>query len=507
MDNLGLYTDDTGRRRSMRLRKTSPPKLQQVQPVQPVRQSPKANTTKTPRVSRTPKTAVAKQATSVSRSHTGTTAAKKLTTPPPHLTPPKRSSVVQSSPVQFRRARSFTMNVNKPNVSGIRKFKSLSPIYKRKANISLRLDSITKPKDFLKYRLEIYNYLKSAKKDDKYYLNIEKLLAKIEQGATGIVCMSNNSDIVLGGKPVNNFKFAIKIAVNKISDSVKEIFILKKLREFIEKGYQNFPIIYHSIDKKKKDYVLKNTQPPILDAVKTFMNDKNYYNVYINELANTDLRHFLNDYDNNDPNSEYTEELFLNAVAQILMSIASLHNVGIKHNDTHYGNFLYHKIKPGGYIKYTIKIDSNTRETYYVKNLGYLWVIWDFGISTQLNGQSDYFYDYEMLSLFLRKDEKKYNMHFLAKDKDNKEVRRRHGNLNFEHKPIPDAVVKVTDTIYNLSFMRNRKGERIKPDVDIEYGNQLLRSQDPILKNKLSRSEEHTSELQSHVRIRMPSSA
>ena len=487
MDNLGLYTDDTGRRRSTRLRKTSPPKIQQVQPVQPVQQvkpkkSPRTNITKTPSVSRTPKTAVTKQAASVSRSQTattGTTATKQLTM----LPIPKRSSPIQ----QFKRARSFTMNADKPHITDIRRYKSLSPIYKRKPNISLKNNSITKPKDFLKYRLEIYNYLKTAKKDDKYYLNIEKLLANIEPKATGIVCMSNNSEIILDDKPIKTFKFAIKIALNKENDSVKEIFILKKLQEFVQKGYQNFPIIYHSIDIKKKNYILQNMQTPILDDVSNFMNNRNFYNVYINELANSDLRHFLKDYDNNDQNSKYTDELLLNAVAQIFMSIASLHNVGIKHNDTHFGNFLYHEIKPGGYIKYTIKIDSNKTETYYVKNLGFLWVIWDYGISTQLNYlYSDYFYDYEMLSLFLRKDVNRYNMHFKADDKDGKEVRRKHGNLNFVHKQIPSAIVKVTDTIYDFSCRRTRTGDIIKPDIPYSEGNQLFTSKDPILKNKLS---------------------
>ena len=46
------------------------------------------------------------------------------------------------------------------------------------------------------------------------------------------------------------------------------------------------------------------------------------------------------------------------------------------HCDAHSGNFLYHKIKKGGYFHYNLfGID------YYIKNIGYLWIIWDFELS------------------------------------------------------------------------------------------------------------------------------
>jgi hypothetical protein len=45
------------------------------------------------------------------------------------------------------------------------------------------------------------------------------------------------------------------------------------------------------------------------------------------------------------------------------------------HNDAHAGNFLYHKIKSDGYFHYNIY-----GKDYYLKNIGFLWVIWDFGL-------------------------------------------------------------------------------------------------------------------------------
>jgi hypothetical protein len=38
--------------------------------------------------------------------------------------------------------------------------------------------------------------------------------------------------------------------------------------------------------------------------------------------------------------------------------------------------FLYHKIKKGGYFHYNIY-----GKDYYLENLGYLWIIWDFELS------------------------------------------------------------------------------------------------------------------------------
>ena len=47
--------------------------------------------------------------------------------------------------------------------------------------------------------------------------------------------------------------------------------------------------------------------------------------------------------------------------------------------DCHPGNFLYHKIKAGGYFHYNFfGVD------YYLENVGFLWVIWDFDLSKTL---------------------------------------------------------------------------------------------------------------------------
>jgi predicted unusual protein kinase regulating ubiquinone biosynthesis (AarF/ABC1/UbiB family) len=100
--------------------------------------------------------------------------------------------------------------------------------------------------------------------------------------------------------------------------------------------------------------------------------NKRYF-INVNELANGDLQEFmLKEYDN--------YKKVNNALAQIYIAILSFHSIGYTHNDAHWGNFLYHKVKPGGYIKYVI----NGYDVY-LENLGYLWVIWDYGQTTILD--------------------------------------------------------------------------------------------------------------------------
>jgi len=121
------------------------------------------------------------------------------------------------------------------------------------------------------------------------------------------------------------------------------------------------------------------------------------YHLNLNEIASGDMRMFMNDKANMQSNKS------TNALAQIFLSILSLHNLGYYHNDAHTGNFLYHRIKPGGYIKHTVY-----GENLYLENMGYLWVIWDFGRSHAKDDEwflSDYptfYYDIEYLRDYFR---------------------------------------------------------------------------------------------------------
>jgi hypothetical protein len=325
------------------------------------------------------------------------------------------------------------------------------------------------PKDLLNYRIKNYinvidkikEIKKQAKKGEenieiyKYFLDINKLLASIEEKATGIVCLTNEKNI----NTDKNINFALKIAHNIQNDSVKEIKYLKLATRYVkEKGYYNLPIIYHDFQIKKDKLLQRGIikgSGAIVNAIEKFISSSSKiinFNVYACELAKGDFKSFLELYDNDDKKNG--DDLLLNATAQIMMSIATLHKIGILHNDTHHGNFLYHKINPGGYIKYTM----TNNDEYYVKNCGYVWEIWDFGIS-ELNKHDSmsisYFIDYEMLSLYLREDDNKYNLRYQAKDNNGVLVPRKNGNIIFEHKKYPIELKNITEKILRMSVPNN----------------------------------------------------
>jgi hypothetical protein len=158
------------------------------------------------------------------------------------------------------------------------------------------------------------------------------------------------------------FRFASKVMPMQ-KENLLEITILKELTKVvIAKKNPHFPITYYTYTCRKHDS--NNNLPAVV-------RDRMYY-VNLNELANGDVSMYIHENYKND-------KKIMNAMVQIYISLYSFNCFGYFHNDTHWGNFLYHKIKPGGYIKYVI----NGKELY-IENLGYLWVIWDFSFSTKL---------------------------------------------------------------------------------------------------------------------------
>ncbi len=65
-----------------------------------------------------------------------------------------------------------------------------------------------------------------------------------------------------------------------------------------------------------------------------------------------------------------------NAYFQIFHGAYCLNSIGIRHNDLHWSNILIFNVKKGGVFKYKIK-----DKTYYIPNLGRVFIVWDFGLS------------------------------------------------------------------------------------------------------------------------------
>lgn len=92
----------------------------------------------------------------------------------------------------------------------------------------------------------------------------------------------------------------------------------------------------------------------------------------VNELADGDLKFYLEK-----RTQIWTNDLITNCLFQIAAGLYSLEKFyNLSHNDLHFGNVLVHEIIPGGYWHYRIDGDD-----YYVPNLGYLFVLWDFGMA------------------------------------------------------------------------------------------------------------------------------
>lgn len=167
-------------------------------------------------------------------------------------------------------------------------------------------------------------------------------------------------------KKHSKIKFITKIQLYT-NDAIKEINYLKIITKY---AYLNknihLPIMYNSLTC---NYFDKNNKKLPENLLKK-SNLINKYNSLFVELANGDLNSFLKTHSN------INSKLINNIVAQCFIGILSLHNINIIHNDTHIGNFLYFNIYKGGCFKYTYK-----DLVFYIENIGYNWVIWDFGLS------------------------------------------------------------------------------------------------------------------------------
>jgi hypothetical protein len=98
----------------------------------------------------------------------------------------------------------------------------------------------------------------------------------------------------------------------------------------------------------------------------------------LSELASGDLKSIIK---NKKMFSD--KNLMINVSLQCILCIFLFHKLGFKHNDAHYGNFLYHKkstsSKSPSCICYKYK-----NKKYYLEDVGITMNIWDFGLSKRI---------------------------------------------------------------------------------------------------------------------------
>jgi len=248
------------------------------------------------------------------------------------------------------------------------------------------------------YKRDIIEVVKKGEKsipiyDTKYKIG-NKIIADKQIGtksAYGVIYkgyyLSNTEN---GTKFDKLNKFAIKIS-EKNQSNLKEIEILKKLTKIvIDFKCPHFPISYGYLECNK----------PVKDDLKIFpeLTRKNKIYISLNELANGDLHNIIIAR----PQIEDFQKNIENMFAQCIIAIMFYnHYTKLLHNDPHTGNFLYYKIKPGGYLHYNIY-----GKDYYLENTGYLMVIWDFGLSKKptlkdnITKDFKYFFNTQMFYAF-----------------------------------------------------------------------------------------------------------
>ena len=226
-----------------------------------------------------------------------------------------------------------------------------------------------KIEDYFNNRIENYKII--TEKLKKYKINIlnyktqqSYIIPKLNELSNNIIdnniilfkqIGSGKNGIIYSGyiKSLKDIYIAIKIEDNsKFNKIEKEI--LKDLTIYIlSTGFPHFPIYYGD-----------------------FISEYNKKLIILNELEQGDFKKIYNNHNKS--------ILLLNAISQNIISLIFFYYIMEKyHRDAHSKNFLYYKIPKGGYLHYKIY-----NKDYYIENLGYIFVLWDFQYITDFNTKS-----------------------------------------------------------------------------------------------------------------------
>ena len=218
--------------------------------------------------------------------------------------------------------------------------------------------------------------VKCSKIDNCYIGDFVKIGELISAGTlSGVVYKTNINDNLICVKIVNDYlTISKKLSNNDIYSEIRTLEFLTKY--VIKTGFPHFPITY---DVLKCDRKLLQKYDNIPNEIIQIYNQYKSGNILMimSELANGSLFDFYKEELKEDYKNEVNKKLLLNAFGQIFISLIFFHKIiNCFHSDSHEGNFLFRRITPGGYYHYKI-----FNKDYYIENLGYVWEIWDFGLT------------------------------------------------------------------------------------------------------------------------------
>jgi len=160
----------------------------------------------------------------------------------------------------------------------------------------------------------------------------------------------------------NALTMVTKLMPSKVKENINEVrmnvfateIIKRKLSKHFLMSYKTYECVGASNN---------NDLPEII-------RNKNYYLV-INELAHGDLKMLLMD-----NNFLSDKNIVFNVLVQCILSIATLHSHHLVHNDSHWGNFLFHLNKnyKKGYYHYMIQ-----GKDFFLESCPFNMMIYDFG--------------------------------------------------------------------------------------------------------------------------------
>jgi len=168
------------------------------------------------------------------------------------------------------------------------------------------------------------------------------------------------------------YKIACKLMNNYLFNVNEILYFLLLTEYYFDKKIPHFPIMYSFFncnniikDDSNLPKFIKNTNKPYFILLSE-LQDGTLKNIIINQFIDLDI--------------------LFNSISQLILAYSFFHNLGHIHNDCNNpGNFLFRRIdNKKQYFYYKIKTSDSNEIDIYIKNLGYLWIINDFGTSSPI---------------------------------------------------------------------------------------------------------------------------
>jgi hypothetical protein len=132
--------------------------------------------------------------------------------------------------------------------------------------------------------------------------------------------------------------------------------------------------------------------------------------------------------------SNHSQQVWLNALFQIMVGILAIRRYfNMVHTDLHIGNILVHRVKPGGYWTYIID-----NKKYYVPNLGWVFLLSDFGFSWIPNKMSVPWHYTDRLKYITKSGQDLYDFITLFKS-------------IHDNKHVPDTIKTIIKSMFTTS--------------------------------------------------------